>query len=243
MSATYPTLPFTTFPDSLQSFTLMQDILASDAEAVMGFQNAMQEGNVEEAQQYYAQIANADNKFINAQKMNALFNTCEALEKFYQSDIQGYVTNKQTEWQNILNNFTYMGVYNNTIQYQVNNWVTYTVQGVTQLYICIVQPPLGTAPTNTNYWRTFTVQGEQGASGIGVSFLGTWTSARNYVVNNCVSYNNALWNCIQPNSNIAPAIGSSYWRMIYQEQPVVYPVQVNQPTTAQTGDLWFEVIA
>ena len=58
-----------------------------------------------------------------------------------------------------------MGVYNNTIQYQVNNWVTYTVQGVTQLYICIVQPPLGTAPTNTNYWRTFTVQGEQGASG------------------------------------------------------------------------------
>ena len=99
MSTLYPDLPFTAWPDATQTFVTMQNILASDGDNVKGFQEAMEAGNTALAQHYYANITNADTKFIDAIKMNTLFQTCVALQRFYKTDIQPYITSKQAEWQ------------------------------------------------------------------------------------------------------------------------------------------------
>lgn len=240
----YPDLAYTTFPETVQTFVTMRDVVAADGANIKGFQDAMEAGNTALAQQYYSNISNADSKFINAEKLNTLFQTCVALQRFYKTDIQPYVTAKQAEWQDVIDEFDYMGAFNTNDQYYPNNWVSYTQSdGSTYLYICINQPPIGTAPTNTTYWRVLTMRGQTGASGKGLSFQGEWTSTQQYTVDDVVSYGGSVWGCTKSNANQIPAEGSAYWRILYNIRPAIYPVQASQPASQEAGDLWFEVVS
>lgn len=221
----------------------MQNIIAADGVNLKGFQDAMEAGNTQLAQQYYAQITDADSKFIDAAKLNTLFQTCVALQRFYQIDVQPYITTKQADWQEIIDRFDYTGAFSATKQYVPNNWVSsMQSDGNVLLYICIATPPIGTLPTNTAYWRQLTVKGLPGAAGTGLAFMGTWDSAQTYKIDDVVAYGNGVWGALQPSTNQIPVEGSAYWRLIYQSTPVVYPVQTAQPTGQVAGDLWFEVI-
>lgn len=242
MSTLYPDLAFTNFPTSIQTFPLMQDIIAADAVNVKGFQDAMEAGNTQLAQQYYAAITNADNKFIDSVKLNTLFQTCVALERFYQTDVKPYITTKQADWQKQIDMFDYIGAFSATKQYAVNNWVSSAqADGSVLLYICVATPPIGTLPTNTAYWRQLTIKGTPGQAGEGLSFMGTWDAAQTYKVDDVVSYGNGVWGALQASTNQIPVEGSAYWQLIYQSTPVIYPVQATQPTGQSVGDLWFEV--
>ena len=237
MSQLYTDLPKTTFPTSEQAFPVMLDIAATDGVNVKAFQEAMMAGNTELARTYYAQIENADKKFVTAELMNNLFQTCIALQRFWQSDIKSYVTGKQAEWDATIVKMEYKGDFNIQSQYQKDNYVTYD----NMIYIAIANPPIGTYPTNTTYWRVLTVKGLTGASGEGMSFTGDWVSTQNYSVQDIVSYRNALWGAIQANTNKIPAEGSVYWQLIYKVGQAIYPVQASQPSFQETGELWFEV--
>lgn len=241
MSNTYPSLQFTTFPEQVQTFVTMLNMAIADGPAIKGYQQAMQNGNNALAQQYYAQITNADQKFIDATKMNKLMDTCVALQKFYLTDIQPYVENLQTEWTNRIEQFNYLGDYSASILYAVNNFVTYTASGVKNVYICVKVPPIGTAPTNTTYWRELTIQGLQGPSGENLSFRYGWKSDEVYYPQDVVTYNNVVWGCLVQNSNQTPQSGSIYWKTIYSPEQVVYPFSVEQPTNMQVGYLWFKI--
>lgn len=242
LSSYYPDLQFTQFPNSEQTFPLMQDIIAADAVNVKGFQDAMATGNLTLAQQYYSLITDADSKFIDAIKLNTLFQTCVALQRFYQTDVQPYITDKQGEWQVEINKFNYLGAFSPTMQYVVNNWVSSAqADGSVYLYICIAVPPIGTLPTNTTYWRQLTVKGQGGEAGVGLAFVGAWEAGQTYKLDDVVSYSNGVWGALQANSGQVPVEGSAYWRLIYMSTPIVYPVQAAQPTGQLTGDLWFEV--
>lgn len=243
MSTLYQDLPYTTFPNTVQTFVTMQDILASDGATVKLFQDAMEVGDTALAQQYYTQITNADSKFINAEKMNTLFQTCVALQRFYDSDVESYVSGKQAEWQDVIDDFTYIGAFNSQTQYQVNNWVSFAKSAnEVNLYLCYNQPPVGTLPTNTAYWRMLTMVGVQGVSGTGLAFTGEWASNKEYIMDDVVSYGNAVWACTTGNTNQIPAEGSNYWKLIYSVKPTIYPVQAEQPAGQSTGDLWFKVV-
>ena len=241
MSNTYPSLQFTTFPEQVQTFVTMLNMAIADGPAIKGYQQAMQNGNNALAQQYYAQITNADQKFIDATKMNKLMDTCVALQKFYLTDIQPYVENLQTEWTNRIEQFNYLGDYSASTLYAVNNFVTYTASGVRNVYICVKVPPIGTAPTNTTYWRKLTIQGLQGPSGDNLSFRYGWKSDEIYYPQDVVTYNNVVWGCLVQNSNQTPQSGSIYWNTIYSPEQVVYPFSVEQPTNMQVGYLWFKI--
>ena len=241
MSNTYPSLQFTTFPEQVQTFVTMLNMAIADGPAIKGYQQAMQNGNNALAQQYYAQITNADQKFIDATKMNKLMDTCVALQKFYLTDIQPYVENLQTEWTNRIEQFNYLGDYSASTLYAVNNFVTYTASGVRNVYICVKVPPIGTAPTNTTYWRKLTIQGLQGPSGDNLSFRYGWKSDEVYYPQDVVTYNNVVWGCLVQNSNQTPQSGSTYWNIIYSPEQVVYPFSVEAPTNMQVGYLWFKI--
>ena len=243
MSDTYKQFPNTLFPDSIQTFTNFLNITASDAQLIQQYQTAIQSGDLETAQNIYAQIPNGSQKIINAQKLNTIINTCEALENFYKTDVQPYVENKQVEWQNIIDLFGYKGAYNPTTTYSKNNFVTYTYNGVNYVYIAVTNPPLGTDPTNTTYWRVLSVRGEKGNSGEGLSFLGEWDSTVHYTTQNVVTYGNYVWASIEANNNQVPAEGSQYWVNIGTIKPREIPVQEGTPSQQETGDLWFRIVS
>ena len=241
MSTTYQSLQFTTFPDDIQSFVTMLNMSVEDGAAVTGYQQAMQAGNNTLARQYYSQITNANQKFIDATKMNTLMDTCVALQKFYKTDIEPYIQSQQTIWGNRINQFNYVGDYSASTLYAVNNFVTYTASGVRNVYICVKVPPIGTAPTNTTYWRELSIQGLQGPSGENLSFRYAWDSGEVYYPEDVVVYDNVVWGCLVQNSNQTPQSGSTYWRSIYSPQQVVYPCSTQEPTNMEAGFLWFKI--
>ena len=241
MSVTYPSLQFTTFPEQVQTFVTMLNMTIADAPAVKGYQQAMEAGNNTLAQQYYNQITNANQKFIDATKMNTLMDTCVALQKFYKTDIEPYIQSQQSIWGNRINQFNYVGDYSASTLYAVNNFVTYTASGVRNVYICVKVPPIGTAPTNTTYWRKLSIQGLQGPSGENLSFRYAWDSAEIYYPQDVVVYDNVVWGCVVQNSNQTPQSGSTYWRSIYSPQQVVYPFSAQEPTNMEAGFLWFKI--
>lgn len=243
MSETYVDLQFTSFPEQVQSFVTMLNMTLEDGSAVTGFQQAMQNGNYEMAQQYYNAITNANQKFIDAEKMNTLMQTCIALQRYFSTDIEPYITTKQQEWEGRINQFNYMGAYSPSTQYQLNNFVIFDVNGVNEIYICTKTPAVGIPPTNDNYWRKLSIRGLQGESGVGLSFRYAWDSAQIYYLNDIVTYNNSVWLCNAQNVNQPPTSQSTYWSLIYSPRQVVYPFQSAQPTSGmQTGYLWFELL-
>ena len=245
MSSTYTDLQYTTFPNEIQNFIEVLNILASDAPYIKGFQEAMRNGDYSTAQQYFSQIPDGNRKFLDAEKINTLLDTCIALERFYATDIEPYINNLQTQWQNTVNQFDYKGDWTNTTTYNKNNFVSATVNGVYGLYLCMVNSTRNIPVTNTNYWRELTIRGPQGISGDTMSFRFTWSSDQSYIVGDVVDYNDGLWYCKNDNTNIPPSLNSQSWELIYQSSQYLYPFSSQQPSSSEisTGGLWFEIMS
>ena len=245
MSSTYTDLQYTTFPDQIQNFIEVLNILASDASYVNRFQEAMRNGDYTTAQQYFAQIPDGNRKFLDAEKINTLLDTCISLERFYKTDIEPYVENLQTQWQNTVDQFDYKGDWVSTTTYYRNNFVSATVNGVYGLYLCTRASARNIPVTNTSYWRELTIRGAQGISGDTMSFRFAWSSSETYTVGDIVNYNDGLWHCKRNNSNSAPSNGSQNWDLIYQSSQYIYPFSSQQPSSSEisTGGLWFEILS
>ena len=159
MSTTYQDLTYTTFPDTIQSFVEMEDITSGDASALDAYQTAMRAGDFQAARQALASMTNANNKIIDATKINTLNDTLIALERFYKTDIEPYVTQKQAEWQAIVDlfvdNFAYIGEWNSTTGYKRNNIVSRTENPAEDIYLYIAMVDnTGVSLDNTSYPTT-----------------------------------------------------------------------------------------
>ena len=75
----------TSFPNAIQNFPQMIDLIASDGSLVQQYQTAMQAGNLTLAQQILAQIPNNQSKIITADYLNTINDTVVAVEKYFQA--------------------------------------------------------------------------------------------------------------------------------------------------------------
>ena len=75
----------TLFPNALQTFPQMIDLIASDGTLVQQYQAAMQAGNLALAKQILAQIPNNQNKIITADYLNTINDTVLAVEQYFQA--------------------------------------------------------------------------------------------------------------------------------------------------------------
>ena len=75
----------TSFPNALQTFPQMIDLLASDGSLAQQYQTAMQAGNLTLAKQILAQIPNNQNKIITADYLNTINDTVVAVEQYFQA--------------------------------------------------------------------------------------------------------------------------------------------------------------
>lgn len=245
MSTTYPDLTYTTFPDTEQSFVEMIDMNSSDGALMTQYQTAMQNGDFATARTVLAQIPNANNKILDSVKMNTLFDTTVALERFYKTNVEPYIETKQQEWEQLVAlftaNFAYVGPYQQGTQYQQNNIVSSInpSTGDTNLYIAIQN---NSAPiTDTTSWRVLTIKGVQGLSGEGLTFAGAWNSTTAYNEGDVVTYQNELWSALQANTNQEPGTTTGYWQS-YGNFPVISIVVSQSQPTQSVGDFWFQVV-
>ena len=238
MSATYPDLS-SNFPDSIDIFPTWFNIVASDGPLIAQYQAAMEAGNTTQANQILAQIPQGTQKIITATSLNDLTAAMLAVERFYKDNIADYIQTQQENWLTIINQFSYQGVWESGTSYVVNNLVSYTVSGLNLVYIATSTPPVGTAPTNTQYWRLLTIQGQQGASGEGLSYRQEWNSSTQYATNDAVTYDGALWMALQASQNRLPDTNPQYWQLVMNLETVTYPIQDTVPTNLQVDGLWF----
>ena len=73
----------TSFPNAIQNFPQMTDLLASDGTLAQQYQAAMQAGNLTLAKQILAQIPNNQNKIITADYLNTVNDTVVAIETYF----------------------------------------------------------------------------------------------------------------------------------------------------------------
>ena len=201
--------------------------------------DAMNQGNQTLANQILATLPSASQKIITATDFNTFSQCIQAIERFYLTDIEPYLENQQESWLNVIGQFSYKGVWSSGTSYETNNIVSYTQGGLTLLFIATSTPPVGTLPNNTNYWRTLTIQGIQGPSGVGLSYRQEWANTVQYNTNDCVSHNGALWMSLQPNINIQPGTNNDYWQMVLTLEATTYPIQASEPAEQDLGGLWF----
>lgn len=233
-----------TFPGAIDNIPQFTNIVLTDVPLITQFQAAVEAGNFQQAAIIFAQIPNANNKLVGAARLNQLIDALIAVEQFYGTDVQPYITEKQAEWQAIIDQFSYIAPFSSTTLYRKNNVVSYVLpSGTNFLYICTVdKPPVGTIPTNTTYWRQLTVQGKTGASGGNFSFKYGWNTAATYYINDVVTYNNNWWAATSENVGIEPIEGSTVWTTVLTAEQFLYPITTTQPTTQNVGELWFKVI-
>lgn len=240
MSEYYNDLPLTLFPNNIDSFITWLNIAATDGPLIQQYQTALQAGNTTLANQILTQIPSGTQKIIKATDLNKLTQAILAIERFYKTDIEPYTDNLQQSWLNTIQQFSYKGIWQSGTSYVKNNLVSYTIQGLNLLYIGIGDSiPSGTLPTNTQYWRVLTIQGETGVSGDGLSYRQNWNNSTTYYVNDAVNYNDAIWMAVQQNQNQEPTANSSYWNLVMNLGITTYPIQSAQPTNLQVGGLWF----
>lgn len=239
MSTKYPDLSLTNFPNSLDQFTTFLNIVSSDGPLIGQYQSAMQNGDTVLANQILTQIPQATQKIITAVDLNTLSQAMLAIERFYLSDIEPYIDDLQQPWLNTIQQFSYKGVWQSGTSYVTNNLVSYTISGLNFVYIALSNVPIGISPTNQTYWRLLTIQGQQGASGEGLSYRQEWNSSTQYATNDAVTYDGALWMALQASQNRLPDTNPQYWQLVMNLKTVTYPIQDTVPTNLQVDGLWF----
>lgn len=233
-----------TFPQKKDVIDTFIDVSASDTSLLKSFETYMINGDFINANKILSQISNADRKIITANRLNQIIDCLNAVEQFYGTDIKPYISQKQVQWQSIIDQFRLVDTYSSSIQYKVNNMVLYYIEGDYNLYIRTNGDGLaGYPPTDTRYWRALTVKGEQGQSYNELTtFYFDWKSNQTYSKNAIVVHNNQWWISLQENIGQEPLEGSKYWSLVMRAMQTIYPVQTPEPVGQIKGELWFEVM-
>lgn len=243
MSDLYKDLTHTSFPDSVDNIPYFENISSSDLSNVNMFHSYLRMGDFSGAMSILERIPDYDKKFIDSGKLNKFRDAIIAIERYYKTDIKPYITDKQTEWQDIMNQFTYVGIWDSNNQYIKNNMVSYTVRNNTYIYIAYKNVPKDISINNTSYWTLLSLQGETGSSGEGGAFKYEYLSNISYTKNDIVSYDNCLWVAEKDTTGVTPSINnSSDWTLLLEIPPASAPLQSSQPTGQSSGDLWFQTI-
>ena len=240
MSTLYQDLPLTNFPsDGVDTFPTYLNVTATDGPLIQQYMEAMNAGNQVLANQILAQIPAAEQKVIKATDLNKVMQATLAVERFYKDDIYDYIAQEQQNWENIINQFTYKGIYSSGNTYQKYNMVGYTTNGSTLVYIAIQDVPTGNAPLNETFWRVMTIQGQEGEPGAGLSYRLKWNPATQYEPNQAVTYDGVLWMALQTNINVQPGTEDNIWKKVLDFTVTTYPIQPTQPANLPVGGLWF----
>ena len=208
----------------LDSFKRLQDYPVSQAANVARYEELKKKTNLTPNEQSELSSLRVMLRpyLYEADDINLVSDSLEKTQKFVKNEIDGYITERQNETrqyvdnmknevQGIMNKFSYKNLYDITITYQKFNCVTYDGEG----YISKHDDNLGNIPignVSDAHWGKISQRGVQGAPGIGLTFIGEYNNARSYNIQDAVNYNNNIYYCISPSTGNVPT-NTSYWSL------------------------------
>jgi len=193
---------YTTFPDSVQRFDLKTDVSSSVYDDWKQFNTYIANGQFANATNLLQSNTELQKCIIDGVYINQLSKTVEEVQDLFLNNIQSYIHET----------VQHKGDWNATTKYVKYNFVTYSINGITQTFECLRDDtPIATLPTNTTYWIPRIIQGEKGTPGLGLIPRGIWNSTALYLVNDFVAHNNSFWQCLIQNSNNEPNSSNTSW--------------------------------
>ena len=193
-------------------------------------------GNIDKAKEVIRNN-NLSDKVLQAEDLNMFSNNILSLEKKYLNFIQS-LNDKQKEYQIKINDFLYLGEFNKNRQYEINNFIKYNKE----IYFCHKKPPIGTVPTNDNYWTFLGLKGEVGSKSLGVKYQGEWNKTTSYSKFDMVNYQNNLFVCKINNSNKQPNLNLNEWSLQMQVSNSKILVQDTEPQNINNNEIWFQIL-
>lgn len=214
----------------------MQDINLNDLELKNDYYNNFKEGNYEEAWNLIKDNDELSTKVINSENLNNFINEILRFENYPINFKYASIEEPKKLNENI-NKLKYIGEYNNSKQYDVNNFVLYN----NNLYFCIKKPNVGTNPTNTTYWYYLGLRGSDSKPSLGIMYQGEWQSGKSYNKYDAVVYDNKIYIAKNNNSNSNPSTSSTNWYLGMQVEDQTVPVSASEPDNIIEGGIWFEI--
>lgn len=203
MSALYPDLDKTLFPENLdQRYIMIDPSNADDMTAINRYNSFIDVGDMRGAISVLADNPRLERMMFNADKWNRHEDMLIAIERFYHADVQTYLVNLvvyRGEWD-------YSAIY---AKYNVVIW-----NGMAYMATTIV--PAGIYPSENDYWVPITLQGQQGVSGTGLSWRGLWDEHAEYFADDCVSHNGTLWAAKSGSIGNTPDETSAVWDKVFK---------------------------
>lgn len=219
---------------------LMDDMHLSSQGTFMEYYNAMQTNNISNATNILKNNPDVSNQIINADNINILLNETYRRELIPKIDIDYFLEGLLSVYQKMIDFTKVMGEWDKDTQYNVHNFVYYNGKG----YYAYTNstPPIGTLPTDENYWIEYDIKGLQGYGGIDLNFKFNWDNTQSYKKGDVVIYQNKMWYAIADNNNYEPNLNHYPWVVISMPKlPAKTPIQRAIPTGYDIGDFWFQI--
>lgn len=216
-----------------------EDIHLSDTQLYTLFRQYYTSGNYEQALNLLSQNPQLNLKAIIADNLNDLSERVYGMENVYYVEVEQYLADLFQTMQTDVNNLSNQNQYSATQQYYENNFVYYN----NEVYFCIKEPPIGTDPTNEEYWLYLGLFGETGNYGLSnLTFVGPWNTNTVYTTNQVVYIDYTFYWALQDNQGQNPAIESSeYWGVLFTAKVQQITTDINQPENQNTNDFWFQI--
>lgn len=231
MSKLYPDLE-NKFPEQIDDFEKFQDPNLSSMSLINEYYKYFDSGNIQAANDLLNDNPLLKRMIINAENLNRLRDAIISLQRYYLDDIENY----------LINIVKFKGDYNELSKYTKYDVVSYSHNDATEYYMGkIVNIPIGTLPTNKDYFVPLTLRGQQGISGTGLTPRGAWINTIQYYKDDCVSYNNALWSAKKDNLGQTPQSQSDYWDFLMKLENKI-TISNTEPTDLTSDDWWYQTL-
>lgn len=217
---------------------LMDDMHLSSRDLFLNYYYAMQSNNTSSANSILLNNPSLANQITNSQNVNYLINGVNEREIEPKRDIDYYLDKLYQDFLVMINNTRVRGDFDSTVQYYPHNLVYYNGKG----YYTLKEPPIGTLPTNTEYWLEFDIRGFQGYGGLDLNLKFNWDNTISYKKGDIVIYRNKMWYALADNTNYEPNLNHYPWVIISMPKMAnKTPIQRATPTGYDTGDFWFQI--
>nr|DAQ36172.1 MAG TPA: Kelch repeat [Caudoviricetes sp.] len=219
---------------------LMDDMHLSNESLFHTYYDNVVAKNISNASQIIENNTQLQNQITDSDNINKLISRTNSNEQQIKTDVDEYLQEQLEAFQDLINQTGIAGTYNPSTQYELHNLVYYQDKG----YYAYKRPPVGTIPTNTDYWLEYDIRGLKGYGGINLNYKFTWNADIQYQVMDCVDYQNKLWFANQPSKGVPPSLSHFPWLPIMMPlEPVKAQISTTQPTAAMSaGDFWFKII-
>lgn len=223
-------------PNTISTYRY-QDIQIPDESIRKQFKQYMMTGR-------YAEALNL--LTTNAQKLQGKAYVADAINKITTGilDLQGryndgvpvFLSDLAHQFNTLIKNMKRMGLWQNTVQYYPYSYVVYNQE----IYLCLTEPPIGTLPSDEQYWLYLGLRGEEGAYGIDVNMKYGWSASAQYKINDIVTYNQNIYVALKDNANANPETDATAWMLFILVAKGEINIGMNPPTILAQNTIWFK---